>query len=87
MKSTYHKMSFLILLLFLTTQQIMAQANYDALWKSVAKFENEGKTKDALSAVEKLIANARNENNTVQTVKALLYKYKYIQVLEENSEL
>ena len=87
MKSTYHKMSFLILLLFLTTQQIMAQANYDVQWKSVAKLENEGKTKDALSAVEKLIANARNESNTVQTVKALLYKYKYIQVLEENSEL
>lgn len=65
----------------------MAQTNYETLWKSVTKLENDGKTKDAKTAVEAIIEKARKDKNTSQTVKALLYKYRYNMVLEENSEL
>lgn len=65
----------------------MAQTNYETLWKSVTKLENDGKTKDAKSAVEDIIEKARKDKNTSQTVKALLYKYRYNMTLEENSEL
>lgn len=81
------KTSLFILIIFLINQYTMAQTNYETQWKSVTKLENEGKTKDAVKAVENIIDKARKEHNTTQTVKALLYKYKYTMVLEENFEL
>ena len=45
----------LLLILFMTNQHIMAQTNYETLWKSVAKLENDGKTKDAQKAVESIV--------------------------------
>lgn len=81
------KTTLFILMLFLINQLTMAQSNYETLWKNTTKLENEGKTKDALTAVESIITKARNEKNTTQVVKGLLYKYRYIQTLEENSEL
>jgi uncharacterized protein YfaS (alpha-2-macroglobulin family) len=82
------KKTGLIILILLTIQQIaMAQNNYDSQWKSVEKFENNGKTKDAQAAVEKIIESARKDNNTTQIVKASMYKYKYMMTLEEQSEV
>ena len=82
------KKTGLIILILLTIQQIaMAQNNYDSQWKSVEKLENNGKTKDAQAAVEKIIESARKDNNTTQIVKASLYKYKYMMTLEEQSEV
>jgi hypothetical protein len=71
------KTSLLILILLLTNQITMAQINYETLWKSVAKLENDGKTKDAKSAVENIIEKARADKNTSQTVKALLYSKRF----------
>lgn len=77
-----------LLVLFLLIQQhSMAQTTYESLWKGVSKLENEGKTKDAMKAVEGIVEKSRKEKNTTQTVKALLYKYRYMMTLEENSEL
>ena len=81
------KTSLFILILFLTNQLTMAQTNYESLWKNITKLENEGKTKDAKDATEIIIIKARSEKNTTQTIKALLYKYRFDMVLEENSEL
>ncbi|HNY55187.1 MAG TPA: MG2 domain-containing protein, partial [Chitinophagales bacterium] len=81
------KTGLLLLILFMTNQHIMAQTNYETLWKSVAKLENDGKTKDAQKAVESIVEKSRKDKNTTQTVKALLYKYKYTMTLEEESEL
>ncbi len=77
----------LLLILFMINQHIMAQTNYETLWKSVAKLEKDGKTKDAQKAVESIVEKSREDKNTTQTVKALLYKYKYTMTLEEESEL
>ena len=87
MQISFLKSIAFVVVITLTTPIIMAQTNYEAQWKSVSKLENEGKTKEAQKAVESIVANARKEHNTPQTVKALLYKYKYAMVLEENSEL
>jgi len=83
----FKRSTLFILILFMINQHIMAQTNYETLWKSVTKLENDGKTKDAKSAVESIIEKARKDKNTSQTVKALLYKYRYTMTLEENSEL
>lgn len=87
MTNQFKKIAFIISMLFLINQQTMAQTNYDALWKSVTKLENDGKTKDALAYVESIIEKARKDKNTSQAVKATLYKYRYSMILEENSEL
>ncbi len=87
MTNQFKKIAFLISILFLINQQTMAQTNYDALWKSVSKLENDGKTKDALTSVESIIEKARKDKNTSQAVKATLYKYRYMMTLEEESEL
>lgn len=81
------KSTLFILILFMINQHGMAQTNYETLWKSVVKLENDGKTKDALKSVEGIIEKARKDKNTSQTVKALLYKYRYVMTLEEELEL
>jgi uncharacterized protein YfaS (alpha-2-macroglobulin family) len=81
------KTGFFILMIILINQPIMAQTNYQALWKSVDRLEEEGKTKDALKSVESIILKARKDKNTTQTVKGLLHKYNYMMTLEEASEL
>lgn len=60
--------------------------NYETSWTKVQDFENQGKPKSALEEVELIILQARKETNSPQLVKALLHKFKYQMVLEEDSE-
>jgi hypothetical protein len=60
---------------------------YESLWNEVDKLENEAKTIDALAKVEEIFVSAKKENNVPQTIKSLLYKGKYQNILEEDSEL
>jgi uncharacterized protein YfaS (alpha-2-macroglobulin family) len=87
MTDQFKKSIFFILTLLLINQTTMAQNNYESLWKSVTKLENEGKTKDAQKSVENIIEKARADKNATQVVKSVLYKYKYTMILEEESEL
>jgi 5-hydroxyisourate hydrolase-like protein (transthyretin family) len=87
MLSLIRKAVLFIGIFLLTHQQSMAQTNYETLWKSVSKLESEGKTKDALASVENIVLKSRKEKNTTQTVKGLLYKYRYMMTLEEESEV
>ncbi|WP_423997897.1 alpha-2-macroglobulin family protein [Maribacter sp. IgM3_T14_3] len=66
-----------------------AQQNnsYDQLWKQVENFENGNLSKSALKQTEAIFKKAKNENNEVQTIKALLYKSGFINKLEEDSKL
>lgn len=61
--------------------------DYPTSWNEVEKFEQEGKPKSANEIVGKILAQARNEQNSPQIVKALLHQFKYMMVLEEDSEL
>lgn len=80
------KTGYLLMIFILINQSIMAQTNYESLWKSVDKLEQSGKTKDALKSVESIIIKARKDKNATQTVKGLLHKYNYMMTLEEESE-
>ncbi|MDB5228359.1 MAG: alpha-2-macroglobulin [Bacteroidota bacterium] len=75
------------MLLLVIQCRSFAQSNYESLWKSVVKQEEGGMTKDALKTVENILDKSRKENNATQTVKSLLFKYRYMMSLEENSEL
>lgn len=60
--------------------------DYAADWKKVAEFENKGLTEDARKLVQTIYTRAKAENNAAQSVKTLLYLYKYEAYTEENSE-
>ncbi len=64
-----------------------AQQNFDNDWQNVEAFEKEGLTKSAANYVEKIYQKSVKTNNTQQRIKALLYKSKYMQVLEEDAQL
>lgn len=81
------RLTLFLLLSGLFAAPAAAQNTYETLWKSVEKLEDEGRTKDALAAVETILGKSSKEKNAVQSVKALLYKYRYRMTLEENSEL
>ncbi|MCB0507366.1 MAG: alpha-2-macroglobulin, partial [Bacteroidetes bacterium] len=87
MKNQFQKIGLLLLSILFISQYAMAQKDYESKWESVAKLEEEAKTKDALAAVENILQTARKEKNNTQAVKALLHKYKYMMTLEEDAEL
>jgi TonB-dependent SusC/RagA subfamily outer membrane receptor len=76
-----------ILTLFVFQMNHAQNNNYSKLWKQVETFENEGLPKSALKLVESIEAQAKEKNNKAQLIKALLFKSKYVLVLEENAQL
>ena len=60
---------------------------YDTQWEAVQKLESEGLTKSASELVDKIYIRAKGDEDTVQKTKALLYQSKYMQILEEDSQL
>ncbi|MET7028426.1 alpha-2-macroglobulin family protein [Sediminicola luteus] len=67
--------------------QINGNTSYDPLWKEVSQLEEKSLTKSALEVVKTISQKAKKEQNSPQTIKALLYSSKYLMVLEEESQL
>ncbi|TJY37154.1 alpha-2-macroglobulin family protein [Pontimicrobium aquaticum] len=77
--------AIIIILLFANLSH--SQNNYDDLWKEVEKYEVEGLPKSALKVVETISNKTDKEDNNVQRIKALLFKSKFILILEEDAQL
>lgn len=65
----------------------MLYDDYEKYWDEIAKLEKDGLTKSAFDKVEALYKLALKERNVEQEIKTLMYKAKFRQVLEENSEV
>ncbi|WP_411768660.1 alpha-2-macroglobulin family protein [Winogradskyella sp. A3E31] len=77
-----------ILMLICFAQFSEAQDNYySEQWKAVETLEKDGKTKSAAELVEHIYIRAKADNSSVQRVKSLLFQSKYLQILEEESQL
>ncbi|WP_044399780.1 alpha-2-macroglobulin [Lacinutrix sp. Hel_I_90] len=76
----------LILILFANTS-FSQNNNYSKLWTEVEDLEIKGLPKSALKVVETIEAQANEENNAPQKIKALLFKSKYLLTLEEEAQL
>ena len=61
------------------------QGNNKKAWSKVDSLEKAGLTRSALTIVEQIYQNAKVENNSPQIIKALIYKLKFINYTEENS--
>ncbi|MEB8344986.1 MG2 domain-containing protein [Flavobacteriaceae bacterium KMM 6898] len=80
--------SFFILLFFqLGLAQSNGDTSYETLWIKVAELEEKSLTTSALELVMTISEKAKKEQNSPQTIKALLYTSKYTMILEEDSQL
>ncbi len=61
--------------------------NYSKLWEEVEKFEMNGLPKSALQVVEDIAKKAKDDSNSPQIVKTLMYKSKFALTLEEDAQL
>ncbi len=59
-------------------------SGYDKLWKEVAAFDKDGLPKSSQAVVDKIYEKAKSENNTAQLTKALIYKAKYANQLNQD---
>lgn len=87
---TMKHLAFLLPLLLFSQfghAQIKGNTSYDSLWKEVSQLEEKTLTKSAMEVVQTISKKAKKEQNSPQTIKALLYSSKYMMVLEEESQL
>ena len=83
-----HIVTLITILLF--SQMAPAQKNnesFEALWQQVEKLERDALTKSALKVVTMISEKAKQEKNSPQIVKALLYTSKFAMTLEEDAQL
>nr|WP_130286195.1 MG2 domain-containing protein [Aquimarina brevivitae] len=77
----------LCVLIIINIHYIMGQDSFESEWKQVAILEEKGLPKSALKEVEHIYQQATRNNNINQSIKALLFKSKYLLTLEEDAQL
>lgn len=60
---------------------------YDKKWKAIEKQETEGLLKSTLPAVNEIYEAARKEGNTIQRIRALLYRGKIAVITDDDDEV
>ena len=67
------------------TMQQRSFSNYESNWNEVEKMEKKGLGKEIISKVDSILNKAQIEENTPQIFKALAYRSKFINQIEEES--
>ena len=80
-------LTIMSILLFSNLSNAQKLDNYNKLWKEVQQFEVKSLPKSALKVVENVYKKAEKEKNAPQLIKALMYKSKFVLILEENAQL
>jgi len=66
---------------------ILFSFDYDTQWNSVEKLNKEHLPKSALEKVELIYEEAKTQNNSVQFIRATLYKKNYTTTLNESGQV
>ncbi|MEO8861250.1 MAG: MG2 domain-containing protein, partial [Ginsengibacter sp.] len=89
--SNYLLTSFILMLLFFYSASTVygqkATSDYKEQWSQVDALVLKGLTKSAVNAVDKIYAISKRQKNDPQIIKALLYKFKLQQNIEEDSDV
>jgi len=70
-----------------STKRPMTLKDYPKEWKQIDSLENQGLLRSALEKVDALYSRAKQEKESAQVLKALIYRCKYVSNLEENGEI
>ncbi|WP_298555432.1 MG2 domain-containing protein [uncultured Algibacter sp.] len=81
-----HSLFLFMIILFSTFSQAQIP-NYQFFWSKVEKFEVDGLPKSALKVLESIEKQAEKDKNHPQLLKTMLFKSKYVLVLEEDAQL
>ncbi|WP_040472486.1 hypothetical protein [Aquimarina agarivorans] len=57
------------------------------MWQTIEQLEIEGKVTTALKKVNELHQKAVNQKNDVQQLKSLLFRWKFMQIIDEKSQI
>ncbi|SNR45909.1 TonB-dependent outer membrane receptor, SusC/RagA subfamily, signature region [Lutibacter agarilyticus] len=76
-----------IVFILQNTQAQKSTKYYEKSWKEVQQFELENLPKSALIIVDEIYSKAKKEENSTQTIKAIIYKSKFALTLEEEAQL
>ncbi|HLP62174.1 MAG TPA: hypothetical protein VK186_25255, partial [Candidatus Deferrimicrobium sp.] len=60
-------------------------SDYEKWWQEADSFYSQGLPKSALEVVDKIYTAAKEKNNAAEFIKALIYKLRFIQEVEEDS--
>lgn len=72
-------------ILMVTCVTLNAQETMKDLWKKVNEYEQKGKPESAIAELDKIYKLAQSQNNTDESIHALIYKFKFKATREENS--
>ena len=75
----------LLMIVLFSTFSGAQDKKYETLWKAVEDAEQQGLTKSALDLVQDINAVAMADGNSAQQIKTLLFKSKYVNILEEDA--
>ena len=75
------------IILFSNISKAQQYENYSGFWKEIQELETKALPKSALKVVETIYKKAKEEDNSAQITKALLYKSKFALTLEEDAQL
>jgi beta-galactosidase/beta-glucuronidase len=64
-----------------------SSSNYQGDWQEVEKMEQKGLGKAIIAKTDSILSRALNEKNAVQIFKAMAYRSKYINEIEEDAHL
>ena len=70
-----------------STQRQMTLKDYPKEWKQIDSLENQGLLRSAMEKVDALYTRAKQEKESAQVLKALIYRSKNLANLEENGEI
>src|SRR6478672_7819008 len=75
------------LIIFIATYGYAQVNDYNTLWKKVNDLIAKKYTKSALTEVDNIYALAKKQKNEGQLIKALIYKLRLSDAIEENSDV
>lgn len=80
------KKYFIILFFILISFSTMAQSSYyDTQWKQVTELAKKKKSQDAEKLIRQIMATAKKEGNTEQTIKSLIFLRQAVAERDENN--
>ncbi len=78
---------FLAFTLGFSTVLSAQKKDFDTAWIQIETLESEGKVKTALEKVQALHLKATKQKNKEQILKTLLFRWKFLQIVDEKSQV
>ena len=73
-------------IIFISSKLFAQNENFAKEWQIIEQLEIDGKTSSALQQTDNLLSKVTKKNNQPQQLKALLFRWKFLQIIDEKSQ-